>query len=98
AMRDSLGRRGAVEQAGLALCAPAVPPLARRSLADAGGLGRRHQRPALLFYALDQELAAVRAGAGVSVKSHPVSSLLLGGSTSPAFKEARMNNVVRNYT
>jgi hypothetical protein len=26
-----------------------------------------------------------------------VSSLGLGGSTPPAFKEARMNNVVRNY-
>jgi len=31
------------------------------------------------------------------VKIHPVSSLLLGVSTTPAFKEARMNNVVRNY-
>jgi len=31
------------------------------------------------------------------VKIHPVSSLLLGVSTTPAFKEARMNNVARNY-
>jgi len=32
------------------------------------------------------------------VDLHPVSSLLGGGSTPPAFKEARMNNVVRNYS
>jgi len=34
---------------------------------------------------------------GVTVDLHPVSSLNLGGSTPPAFKEARMNNVLRNY-
>jgi len=32
------------------------------------------------------------------VELHPVSSLLLGVSTTPASKEARMNNVVRNYS
>jgi hypothetical protein len=92
-----LGGGAAIQESGISLSAPAVQPLAGRALADAGGLGRHHQRPVLLFDALDQQLAAVRAGAGVSVDLHPVSSLLLGGSTPPAFKEARMNNVVRNY-
>lgn len=92
------GRRAAVEQPSVPLHPPAAQPLARRPLADAGGLGRRRQRPALLFDAPDQELATVRAGASVSVELHPVSSLNLGGSAPPAFKEARMNNVVRNYT
>jgi hypothetical protein len=58
---------------------------------------RGHQRTFLLFDALHQELAAVRAGAGVTVDLHPVSSLSVVASAPPAFKEARMNNVVRNY-
>jgi hypothetical protein len=29
---------------------------------------------------------------------HPVSSLIWVASAPPAFKEARMNNVLRNYT
>jgi hypothetical protein len=33
----------------------------------------------------------------VSVKLHPVSSLGLWALTPPASKEARMNNVLRNY-
>jgi hypothetical protein len=31
------------------------------------------------------------------VQLHPVSSLIWVASAPPAFKEARMNNVVRNY-
>jgi len=42
--------------------------------------------------------AAVRAGASVSAELHPVSSLVWVASAPPAFKEARMNNVVMNYS
>ena len=34
----------------------------------------------------------------ITVKLHPVSSSELSCSTPPASKEARMNNVLRNYT
>ena len=34
----------------------------------------------------------------ISVELHPVTSLGLVASTPPASKEARMNNVLRNYT
>ncbi len=34
----------------------------------------------------------------VSVEPHPVTSLVWVASTPPASKEARMNNVLRNYT
>jgi hypothetical protein len=61
-------------------------------------IGRHHQRPALLFDAGNQQLAAVRAGAGVSVDPHPVSSLLGGWLDTPSLQGGRMNNVVRNYT
>jgi hypothetical protein len=40
----------------------------------------------------------MRTGAGVTVQLHPVSSLELVASTPPASREARMNNVLRNYS
>src|SRR5919206_3681173 len=71
--------RAAVKQTGRAVRAPALEPAPDRALADAGGLGRRRYRPALLDYAVDQQPAAVRTGAGVTVELHPVSSLGLSG-------------------
>jgi hypothetical protein len=79
ARRNPLRGGAAVQQAGLALGPPAGQPLARRPLADPGGRGRRDQRPALLFDAADQKSAALRAGAGVTVDLHPVSSLIWVG-------------------
>ncbi len=59
---------------------------------------RLRKRPPLLGNPPDHRQPSLRAEGGISVQLHPVSSLLLGGSAPPAFKEARMNNVVRNYT
>jgi hypothetical protein len=58
----------------------------RAAAGVAGGLGRRHQRPVLLVDPLDQQLAAVRAGASVSVDPHPVSSLLGGWLDIPSLQ------------
>jgi hypothetical protein len=92
-----LGRRTAVEQARLSLGSPAGEPLGGGAPAHSGGLGRLREQP-LSFEALYEQAPAFRAGTGITVQLHPVSSLSLGGSTPPAFKEARMNNVVRNYS
>jgi len=55
--------------------------------------------PAFFDHPPREQLAGVRAGPGVSVKVHPVFSLGLEVSiTPPASKEARMNNVLRNYS
>ena len=47
AVGDPPRRRGAIEQTALALAPIAADPLARTAHADAGGLGRRRQRPSL---------------------------------------------------
>jgi hypothetical protein len=81
---DASWGRAAVEQPGVAFGAVTGGPLLAVF--------------ALLDDAPDHDRPPLRAEGSISVKLHPVSSLLLGGSTTPAFKEARMNNVVRNYT
>jgi hypothetical protein len=53
---------------------------------------------ALLDHAPCHCRPSLRAEGRITVELHPVSSLLLGVSTTPASKEARMNNVARNYT
>src|SRR5215210_7468467 len=97
-MRDPLGLRGAVQEPRRTLGTPAPEPAVGGSDADAGGLGRRRHRPALPFDSIDEQPAAVRTGASVSVELHPVPSLWLVASTPPASEEARMTNAVRNYS
>jgi hypothetical protein len=75
---------------------PAGQPLGGGALAHSGGLGRLRERP-LSFEAAYEQASAFRAGTGITVQLHPVSSLIWVASAPPAFKEARMNNVVRNY-
>jgi hypothetical protein len=43
-----------------------------------------------------EELALVQAERGVTAELHPVSALGLRGFDTPASKEARMNNLLRN--
>jgi len=66
--------------------APAAEPLARRSLADPGGLGRRDQRAASSSMRLTSRQREFGQGAGVTVDLHPVSSLLLGGFDTPSLQ------------
>jgi hypothetical protein len=65
----------AIEQALLPLVVEALEPAIDRALADAGGRGRRRHRPVVRENPLDEQLAAVRTGLGVTVDLHPVSSL-----------------------
>src|SRR5207247_9784754 len=76
----------------LSLLRPGLEPAVGRALADAGGLGRRHQRPPLALDPLDEQPPALRAGAGVTVQLHPVSSLGLVASAPPASKETRISH------
>jgi hypothetical protein len=87
-------------------CGRADPPLLRpanglaaygRTLADPGGLGRRDHVPALLLDAPDEQAAGVRAGPGVAWSFIRV-LLVLSGFNTPSLKEARINNVARNYS
>src|SRR5437764_2925807 len=71
--------RAAIAQPSPTLLAPASHPSVDRALGDAGGLGRRPHRPTLLENPIDQQPAAVRTGAGVTVELHPVSSFGLRG-------------------
>jgi hypothetical protein len=73
AVRDQVRGAAAVGEASLALLAPALEPAVGGALADAGGLGRRHQRPGLALDPLDEQLAAIRTGLGVTVNLHPES-------------------------
>src|SRR4029453_9177202 len=83
--RRAVRARGAVQQPLLALLAPALEPPVGGALADAGGLGRPRQRPRPTLDPCDKQPAALRTGASVSVKLHPVSSLGLSwlGSSQP---------------
>src|SRR5215207_9960104 len=72
-------------------------PLASGADADFSGLGRRSQRPFLLDNATAQSPTSIQAERSVSVQLHPVPSLGAGCVAAPASKEARMNNVLRNY-
>ena len=99
-MGDRLGRRGAVDQARLALLPPALEPAIRRPLADAGGLGRRRQRPGLALDPLHEQPPALRAGAGVTVQLHPVTSLGLVASAPRSLQggpDVLLTKVTRNY-
>jgi len=69
ARRHAPGSGAAIGNAGLSLGPPAGQPLGGSSLADAGGLGRHRQRPAFLFDPADQELATLRAAAGITDES-----------------------------
>jgi hypothetical protein len=75
AVGDPPRRRGAIEQAGLALQLVAAHPLTTTAHADACGLGRRRQRPPLDHDPLCQLPPATPAESGVTVKLHPVPSL-----------------------
>src|SRR5918994_1789406 len=86
AVCDPCRRRGAIEQAELALRAVAADPLARAAHADFGGRGRLRQRPALLDDAPCQQPALVQAEGRVSVELHPVSSLGLGCLAAPSLQ------------
>src|SRR5581483_2261051 len=90
AKRHPRRRRRAIEQPLLALLAIAAPPLRDRSHADAGGLGRRRQRPALPLDPPDRQQTTMRAGPRVTVKHHPGSLLGAGCLAAPASKAARM--------
>jgi hypothetical protein len=52
----------------------------------------------LLQHTLTDQAATVRTGLGVTVELHPGPPQELGLRQPPASKEARMNNVLRNYT
>jgi conjugative relaxase-like TrwC/TraI family protein len=53
----------------------ATDPLARGALADAGGLGRRRQRPFQLQHPATEQQPALRTEPSITVQPHPVSSL-----------------------
>jgi hypothetical protein len=74
AMRDRLGCRGAILQAPIALGQVARHPLLTGALANAGGLGRRRQRPTVVDDAQHHDPPTLRAERRVSVNLHPVSS------------------------
>src|SRR6266540_133106 len=101
AVRNRLRRRAAVKQTRLALLAPALQPAVGRPLANAGGLGRRRQRPALALDPLNEQLPTLRTGAGVTVQLHPVSSLGLVASAPLSLQgdpDVLLTKVLRNYT
>jgi hypothetical protein len=70
-----VGRRGAIEQAGLALAAIARGPFLGGALAHLGGRGRLGERPTLLDDAMGQQTPPFQTERRVSVELHPVSSL-----------------------
>jgi len=52
----------------------------------------------MLDHTAHHRQTALRAESSVSVNLHPVTSLGLGLQQPPASKEARMNNLLRNYS
>src|SRR4051794_20740104 len=104
--RRQLGRRAvrpraAVDEARFPFLAPALQPAPGGALADAGRLGGRRQRPLLALDPLDEQLPAVRTGAGITVELHPVSSLGLSWlrhlSASKGARMVLLTNVLRSY-
>jgi hypothetical protein len=83
----------------LALSPVPGKPLRAGPLAHAGGLGRRPERPTPLEHPHHHRQTPLRTERRVSVNLHPVPSLgeLSWLEHHSASKEARMNNVVRNY-
>jgi hypothetical protein len=59
---------------------------------------RRDHCDALIGHSKDAHRALERESFWRRAALHPVSSLVLGALIPPAFKEARMKNVLRNYT
>jgi hypothetical protein len=55
-------------------------------------------RPPAKLDPIDEQLTTFQAETSVSVQLRPVSSLELVASNQPASKEARINNLLRNYT
>jgi hypothetical protein len=91
------GSRGTIEQPPIT-SAETGEPLRRSTDAATGRLGSRRQRPLFLEHPPADQQTTARTGPMVSVQLHPVPSLGLVASTPPASREARMNNVLRNYT
>ena len=89
--------RRAVDQVTVAI-PKAAQPLRRRANAATRGLSRLPLCPTLLKHTPTDQQPATRTGPMVSVQLHPAPSLELVASTPPASKEARMNNLLRNYT
>ena len=82
----------------LALDPVARDPLRAGALAHSGGLGRLRERPPLLKHTTDHRQTPLRAERRVSVNLHPVAPRTERLRHHSASEEARMNNVVRNYT
>src|SRR4051794_6878394 len=78
-------------QARLALLAIAGDPLAGAAQADAGGVRRCSDRPALLDHPARELAPSIPTESGVTVELHPESSLDWGAWQLPASREARMN-------
>jgi hypothetical protein len=72
-------------------------PRRARAVAHSGGRGRLRDRPSLLDHTTRHRQTALRAQSCVSVNLHPVTSVGVGLQQPPASKEARMNNLLRNY-
>jgi hypothetical protein len=94
---NKLGRRRAIQQSCLALGPPTGKPLASGSLGHPRRLCGPLDRPTIPLNSIDQQPATDRAEPRVSVNSHPASPWCWGFEP-PASKEARMNNIPRNYT
>ena len=69
-------RRGAITQPSVSLSNVATHPFASAADADAGGLGRRRQRPLPINHSQTELATAFQTERRVSVQIHPVSSLL----------------------
>ncbi len=73
-------------------------PTSRRCARSLRRPRRLRERPVRCDDAADHGRPSLRPEGRVSVEPHPVSSLGLGGFDTPASKETRMNNVLRNYS
>ena len=96
AIGDDLGRRGPIQQPGLALGPVASDPLEQVRAGSSAAAAALSDQPCSITR--KPSVAAASMQRRVSVQLHPVSSLELGASHHPASKEARMNNLLRNYT
>src|SRR5205807_5660280 len=92
-------RRATIQQPLLTLLPVAAPPLRDRAHADAGGLGRRPQRPTLTLNPIDRQATTVRTGPRVSVQLHPAHPPweLVAWQLQPP-RRPGWNNPLRNYS
>ena len=86
AVVDVVGGRGPIEQAGLALGAVTLGPLAGCGLAHFGGRGRLRERPSLCDGPLNELLALFQAESRVSVELHPDYLLGAGWVDTPSLQ------------